>query len=130
MKKYPPIPKTDVLEAIARIPDESLRRRARDTYLKRKGWSMTSASKNGNKKRWLSLSDRVFAHKLYMSGGAGKIITDRIGERVLHCKWRNGMNFWNARVDGKRLIAAKKRAVAKARAKTSKPTAVVTEAVA
>jgi hypothetical protein len=122
MKKYPPIPRPAVLEAIARIPDESLRRRAKKTYITRKGWNMTSASKNGNKNRWLTPSDRVFAHKLYMSGGAGKIITDRIGERILHCKWRNGMNFWNARVDGKRLLSAKRRAKATAKAK---PTAVV-----
>jgi hypothetical protein len=107
--KYAPPSKTEVLEAIVAIPEENLRRRARETFLQRTGWNRTSASKNGNKKRWLSPFDRVLAHKLYMSGGAGKIVTDRIGERILHCKWRNGMNFWNARNDGKRLLAAKKR---------------------
>lgn len=106
--KYSPPQKEEVLEVIASIPDEGLRRRARDTFIKRKGWNRTSASKNGSKKRWLTPSDRVFAHRLYVAG-----VTDRIGERVLHCKWRNGMNFWNARNDGKRLLAAKRRMAAK-----------------
>ena len=113
--KYAPPAREEVLEAIGALKKESLRRRARETFLTRKGWNRTSASKNGNKKRWLSPSDRVFAHQLYVAG-----MTDRLGERVLHCKWRNGMNFWNARADGKRLLADKRRALAKT-AKTAKP---------
>jgi len=109
-KKYSPPARDEVLEAIGTIKDESLRRRARNAFTKKGSWNKTSASKNGNKKRWLSPAERVFAHQLYKAG-----ITDRIGERVLHCKWRNGMNFWGARKDGKRLLEAKRRAVAKAK---------------
>lgn len=109
MSKYSPPSHQEVLEAIASIESEKyprLRRRAKEAFLGRKGWNRTSASKNGPKKRWLSPSDRIFAHLLYKAG-----ITDRVGERILHCKWRNGMNFWNARNDGKRLLAARKRVV-------------------
>jgi hypothetical protein len=108
-KKYPRPTREEVLEVIAAIPDENLRRRARDNFNERKGWNRTSASKNGSKKRWLTPNDRVLAHLLYAKGN----VPDRIGECVLHCKWRNGMNFWNARNDGKRLLAAKRRSAAK-----------------
>ena len=109
-KKYAPPKRDEVLEAIGNIKPDNLRRRARKAFNTRKGWSRTCASKNGPEKRWLSPADRVFAHELYSQGD----ITDRIGERVLHCKWRNGMNFWGARKDGKRLLEAKRRAKAKA----------------
>jgi len=112
-KKYAPPKRVEVLEAIDNIQDKNLRRRARKAFLTRKGWSRTCASKNGPKKRWLTPADRVFAHELYSKGN----ITDRIGERILHCKWRNGMNFWGARKDGKVLLEAKRRAKAKAKAK-------------
>lgn len=110
MSKYARPTHEEILKALSLIEDEHIRRRARETFLGRKGWNRTAASKNGNKNRFLSPSDRAFAHRLYKAG-----ITDRLGECVLHCKWRNGMNFWNARNDGKRLIAARKRAEAKAK---------------